>query len=435
MSRTHVQITPLNPEDPPSMGDFELLGRIGQGGMGQVFLGESLGGEPAAVKVIKPSVVDSESRQRFAQEIEVLKTIWGPRIAAFLGADAEAEQPWLATEYVDGPDLARHVKTHGPLPSVLTAALGAVLAEALSAVHAQGLLHRDLKPANVLMGPNGPKIIDFGLAAFTESSVSLTAPHQVVGTPICMAPEQAAGVKPLTAAVDVYALGALLLFAVTGHYPHEAATPYMVFHLVTDPGTAPDLSGVPDELEPLLTGMLAQDAADRPSLTEVVQQCRSVIEAQGMKIAQARRRLTAHTAGQRHRESPSDGIPTVAWPAPANDTPATETGPAEPETPAPADAPPVSPTASVETAPGPAAPPAHDDSPGPAGPRVPGSPGVAPTASRDRPDGSRREQPAPGRPPADPKRPRGATHTLRHSVQARRTAERLRTAYAAKAPF
>ncbi|MGW3255711.1 serine/threonine-protein kinase [Streptomyces fungicidicus] len=438
-----MQITPLNPEDPTSMGDFELLGRIGQGGMGQVFLGESLGGEPAAVKVIKPSVVDSESRQRFAQEIEVLKTIWGARVAAFLGADAEAEQPWLATEYVDGPDLARHVRTHGPLPSVLTAALGAVLAEALSGVHAQGLLHRDLKPANVLLGPNGPKIIDFGLAAFTESSVSLTAPHQVVGTPICMAPEQAAGVKPLTAAVDVYALGALLLFAVTGHYPHEAATPYMVFHLVTDPGTAPDLSGVPDELAPLLTGMLAQDAAGRPSLTEVVQQCRSVIEAQGMKIAQARRRLTAHTAGQRHREAPADGIPTVTWPAPANDTPVTEISPAELKTPGPADAPPVSPTL-VETAPGPAAPPADDGSPdfpgpsdsGPSGPGVPGSPGVAPTAPRDRPDGPRREQPTPDRrPPVDPRRPKGATQTLRHSVQARRTAERLRTAYAAKAPF
>ncbi len=103
-----MQITPLNPEDPLSLGDFELLGRIGQGGMGQVFLGESPGGEPAAVKVIKPSVVDSESRQRFAQEIEVLKAIWGPRIAAFLGADAEAEQPWLATEYVAHP---------GPAPS------------------------------------------------------------------------------------------------------------------------------------------------------------------------------------------------------------------------------------------------------------------------------------------------------------------------------
>ncbi|MFF9132384.1 MULTISPECIES: protein kinase [unclassified Streptomyces] len=416
-----MQITPLNPEDPLSLGDFELLGRIGQGGMGQVFLGESLGGEPAAVKVIKPSVVDFESRQRFAQEIEVLKTIWGPRLAAFLGADAEAEQPWLATEYVDGPDLARHVRTHGPLPSVLTAALGAILAEALSAVHTQGLLHRDLKPANVLLGPNGPKIIDFGLAAFTESTISLTAPHQVVGTPICMAPEQAAGVKPLTAAVDVYALGALLLFAVTGHYPHEAATPYMVFHLVTDPGTAPDLSGVPSELLPLLTGMLAKSAEDRPSLTDVVQQCRAVIEAQGMKIAQARRRLTAHTAGQRHKAASADAAPTLPWPAPASDTPATEIIPADLETPRPSDAPAISPTL-VET-------------PDPAEPSMPDSPGALPAAPRDHSDGSRHEQPAPGRPPTASRRPKEGTQTLRHSAQARRTAERLRTAYAAKAPF
>ncbi|MDT0608694.1 protein kinase domain-containing protein [Streptomyces lancefieldiae] len=414
-----MQITPLNPEDPPALGDFELLGRIGQGGMGQVFLGESLGGEPAAVKVIKPSVVDYESRQRFAQEIEVLKTIWGPRIAAFLGADAEAEQPWLATEYVDGPDLARHVKTHGPLPSVLTAALGAVLAEALSAVHTQGLLHRDLKPANVLLGPNGPKIIDFGLAAFTESNVSLTAPHQVVGTPICMAPEQAAGVKPLTAAVDVYALGALLLFAATGHYPHEAATPYMVFHLVTDPGTAPDLSGLPGELVPLLTAMLAHDAGTRPSLTDVVQQCRALIEAQGMKIAQARRKLTAHTAEQRHRPASADVSPTVPWPAPASDTPATEITPADLDTPMPADVP--APSLTL-VAPGPVAPTPQDPSAG--------SPHEPPTVEQPT-----TEQPAPDRPPTASRRPRTATHTLRHSVQARRTAERLRATYAAKAAF
>ncbi|WP_030219558.1 serine/threonine-protein kinase [Streptomyces sp. NRRL WC-3626] len=424
-----MQITPLNPEDPLALGDFELLGRIGQGGMGQVYLGESLGGEPAAVKVIKPSVVDSESRQRFAQEIEALKTIWGARIAAFLGADAEAERPWLATEYVDGPDLAGHVKTHGPLPSVLTAALGAILAEALSGVHAQGLLHRDLKPANVLLGPNGPKIIDFGLAAFTESTISLTLPHQVVGTPICMAPEQAAGVKPLTAAVDVYALGALLLFAVTGHYPHDAATPYMVFHLVTDPDTAPDLSGVPQELLPLLTGMLAHDAGARPSLTEVVQRCRSVIEAQGMKIAQARRKLTAHTAEQRrHRPAaPADSVPTVTWPAPAPDARGTEISPAELET--PADAPPPHPATPAGTGPAPTGP-TPDDSP------APQAPGLAPADPRTRPDGSRGEQPAPGRrPPTDAGRRREGTPTLRHSVQARRTAERLRSVYAAKAPF
>ncbi|MFD8484275.1 MULTISPECIES: serine/threonine-protein kinase [Streptomyces] len=415
-----MQIKPLNPEDPLELGDFELLGRIGHGGMGQVFLGESLGGEPAAVKVIKPSVVDSESRLRFAQEIEVLKTIWGPRMAAFLGADPEAEQPWLATEYVDGPDLARHVKTDGPLPTVLTAALGAILAEALSAVHTQGLLHRDLKPANILLGPNGPKIIDFGLAAFTESSVSLTAPHQVVGTPICMAPEQAAGVKPLTAAVDVYALGALLLFAATGHYPHEAATPYMVFHLVTDPGTAPDLSGAPAELVPLLSSMLAHDAGSRPSLTDVVQQCRSVIEAQGMKIAQARRRLTAHTAKQpRSSTSPAAQPSTVLWPTPANDPSGAEITPVDLDVPAPAEEPAPSPTTLVTP-----------------GPSAPEAPVPDPPIRLDPPaDGPGHGRSASDRPPTAPGQPTAKTPTLRHSVQARRTAERLRTAYAAKAPF
>ncbi|MGA4980466.1 serine/threonine-protein kinase [Streptomyces cellulosae] len=416
-----MQITPLNPEDPSVLGDFELLGRIGHGGMGQVFLGESLGGEPAAVKVIKPSVVDSESRQRFVQEIEVLKTIWGPRIAAFLGADAEAEQPWLATEYVDGPDLARHVKDHGPLPSALTAALGAVLAEALSAVHGQGLLHRDLKPANVLLGPNGPKIIDFGLAAFTEASVALTAPHQVVGTPICMAPEQAAGVKPLTAAVDVYALGALLLFASTGHYPHEAVTPYMVFHLVTDPDSRPDLSGAPEDLVPLLTAMLAKNPEDRPSLTDVVQQCRSVIEAHGMKIAQARRKLTAHTARQPFKAVRSGESTTALWPAPVSDVAGTEITPADLDPPAVAEVPEPAPT--ELDVPGPDTPTATEVM----SPPQPGPPAPA--------DGARGGLPAPGRPPAGSRRPSEATPTLRHSVQARRTAERLRAAYAAKASF
>ncbi|GAA3956501.1 hypothetical protein GCM10022384_07100 [Streptomyces marokkonensis] len=424
-----MQTTPLTPEDPRSLGDFELLGRIGQGGMGQVFLGESPGGEPAALKVIKPSVVDSVSRQRFAQEIEVLKTIWGPRTAAFLGADAEAEQPWLATEYVDGLDLARYVKTHGPLSAPLTAALGAVVAEALAGVHTQGLLHRDLKPANVLLGPNGPKIIDFGLAAFTESHVSLTASHQIVGTPICMAPEQAAGVKPLTAAVDVYALGALLLFAATGHYPHEAATPYMVFHLVTDPDTAPDLSGAPDDLVPLLTGMLAQGPEDRPSLTDVVRQCRSVIEAHGMKIAQARRRLTAHTAGRRPGAPSSGQSTTVLWPAPVSDAPGTELTPADLDPPVPPDAP--APVPSETPAPSPTV----IETLAPVGPAVPDSPGPAPSAPRDPSGGSRGEKPVPGRPLAPSGRPTERAHTLRHSVQARRTAERLRSVYAAKAPF
>lgn len=295
-----MHIAPLGPGDPSELGGYELLGRIGQGGMGQVYLGESPGGEPAAVKVIKPSVVDSETRTRFAQEVEILKTIWGARIAALLDADPDAERPWLATEYVEGLDLSRHVAAHGPLPALLTAALGATLAEALAGVHRQGLLHRDLKPANVLLGPNGPKVIDFGLAVFAESSVSLTAPHTVVGTPSCMPPEQANGEKPLTPAVDVYALGAVLLFAASGHAPYRADNIHLLFHQVVDPACAPDLSMTPDELVPLLTAMLAHRPQDRPDLAEVVRRCRALIEAQGLKVAQARRRLTTYTAAPTH---------------------------------------------------------------------------------------------------------------------------------------
>lgn len=409
-----MNAAPLSPEDPTELGGFELLGRVGHGGMGQVYLGESPGGEPAAVKVIKPSVVDSETRLRFAQEIEVLKTIWGPRIAAFLDADAEAEQPWLATEYIDGPDLRKHIHTHGPLPMVLAASLGATLAEALAGVHKQGLLHRDLKPANILLGPNGPKIIDFGLAVFTESSASLTAPNTVLGTPACMAPEQANGVKPLTAPVDVYALGAVLLYAASGHYPFQADNIHALFHLITKADAQPDLTGTPDKLVPLLASMLSYDPQERPALPEVVKECRTVIEAQGLKIAQARRRLTAHTTTTEVRDTPL--VPAVS--------------------PAPVDA---AAFADLPTA-------MEPQPPGTTAPTVPlpqdGAPGYTPTVKAEPSVTGRDEQPAhpapaPGTPPASQ---RGRERTgpgpqLRTSVQARRVAQQLREAYAQRAKF
>ncbi|MFJ3627535.1 protein kinase [Streptomyces albidoflavus] len=407
-----MQVTPLSPEDPTELGGFDLLGRIGQGGMGQVYLGESPSGEPAAVKVIKSSVVDSESRQRFAQEIEILKTIWGPRIAAFLDSDAEAERPWLATEYVEGPDLRKHVASYGPLPAVLAASLGAILAEALTGVHKQGLLHRDLKPANVLLGPNGPKIIDFGLAVFAESNASLTAPNQVVGTPACMAPEQAAGVKPLTGAVDVYALGAVLLFAVSGRYPYQAPNVVMAFHMVTDPSTSPDLTGVPDEFSPLLAAMLAQDAAARPALPEVVARCRAVIEAAGLKVAQARRRLTTFAAPQ--DQTATAELQPAATLALADLRTVTATAAQAPVGGDPGQA-----LTVAQASPLPAAHDAADVT------------DHAPTLVDTPPSGQ------PTATTAAPRRRSGkpAARSLRQSVQARRTAEQLRMAYASSASF
>ncbi|MER7967452.1 protein kinase [Streptomyces sp. NPDC096080] len=446
-----MQIAPLSPDDPEELGGYELLGRIGQGGMGQVYLGESPGGEPAAVKVIKPSLVDSETRSRFAQEVEILKTLWGARIAALLDADPDAERPWLATEYVEGLDLSRHVAAHGPLPALLTAALGATLAEALATVHRQGLLHRDLKPANVLLGPNGPKVIDFGLAVFAESSVSLTAPHTVVGTPSCMPPEQANGEKPLTPAVDVYALGAVLLFAASGHPPYRADTIHLLFHHVVDPLFSPDLSGTPDELVPLLSVMLAHRPQDRPDLTEVVRRCRELIESRGMKVAQARRRLTTYTAAPSHLLDDLLTVPRAA----DREAPATS-GAGSPTRPPAVDA---EGTHTDQRLPGSA----------PGGPLVspvPGRPDPAtdprlllrrvdvpprPSVGEGPVPGARRSprakaaDPSPG--PADlgsgpPLSPRRTPERVgadrpspRSSAQARATARRLREAYAASTPF
>ncbi|MEU9914743.1 protein kinase [Streptomyces sp. NPDC051001] len=453
MVRTHVHIAPLSPDDPSELGGYELLGRIGQGGMGQVYLGESPGGEPAAVKVIKPSVVDYETRLRFAHEVDILKTVWGARIAALLDADPEADPPWLATEYVEGLDLSRHVGSHGPLDALLTASLGATLAEALATVHKQGLLHRDLKPANVLLGPNGPKVIDFGLAVFAESSVSLTAANTVVGTPSCMPPEQANGEKPLTPAVDVYALGAVLLFAASGHPPYRADNIHLLFHQVVDPATTPDLSGAPDELVPLLTAMLAHRPQDRPALDDVVRQCRALIEAQGLKIAQARRRLTNYTAAPAHvlddllavdrpsasgstartrartagvsAGAPTDGQEPESAPGSARLEPGgfrpthREPEVAAPPMPPARVRPPTDPRLSFARVDSPSPPPADSaadsTTTGPDATRLPDRPAQRDSAGS--PDSSARRR------------------SLRHSAQARITAQRLREAYAAGTPF
>ncbi|MFI2369038.1 serine/threonine-protein kinase [Streptomyces sp. NPDC018833] len=283
---------PLRDDDPKTIGGFALVCRIGSGGMGQVFLGESVAGHQAAVKVIKPSVLDEDTRARFLSEVESLRTVYGPFVAAFVGADAGADQPWLAVEYVPGPDLRTFVSGHGPLPLAETASLGALLAEGLGTVHEAGLLHRDLKPQNILLAEYGPKVIDFGLAVFAERRTTLTATGFVVGSVLCMPPEQARGEHQLDRSADVYALGAVLLFAATGHYPYEGPTWQSVALKIEDPETRPDLTGLPSELAPLITDMLAVDPTARPALPQVIERLVRVIRGLGLTALQAKRRLT-----------------------------------------------------------------------------------------------------------------------------------------------
>lgn len=286
---------PLRDDDPRIIGVYTLVCRLGAGGMGQVYLGESPAGQLVAVKVIKPSVLDEDSRARFLLEVDSLKTVYGPFIASFVAADAQAERPWLAVEFVPGPDLLAYVAEQGPLALVETASLGALLAEGLGTVHEAGLLHRDLKPQNILLAPTGPKVIDFGLAVLAERRSTLTATGVVVGSVLCMPPEQTQGGQHLDRSADVYALGAVLLYAATGHYPYTGTSWQAIARRIEDPAVPPDLSGLPFELEPLISSMLALDPAERPTLPQVTEQLVQVIAGQGLTAVRAKHRLTALT--------------------------------------------------------------------------------------------------------------------------------------------
>ncbi|CDR10417.1 serine/threonine-protein kinase [Streptomyces iranensis] len=295
---------------PSRIGPYLVERQLGAGGMGEVYLAYSVAGEPVAVKVIRPDRTDPHTRARFEREATIARTISGTgRVARFIEADPFAEQPWLAMDYVPGRPLSDVVQDQGPLSTPLVASLGALLAEGLAAVHAAGLVHRDLKAQNVILGDFGPVIIDFGLGAFVGASKgSLTQAGSVIGTVRCMPPEQALGQVDVTQAADVYGLGTILLYTATGHYPYDGVRWEAVAAQVVNPEIGPDLSGLPDELAPVVTAMLAHKADDRPSLEEVTRQCADLMRLLGTSPARARRALIQETTAKDH--------PTMVQPQP-----------------------------------------------------------------------------------------------------------------------
>jgi hypothetical protein len=252
----------LRTGDPERIGDYAVLGRLGHGAMGTVFLARSRGGRLIAVKVARAQLSDDPAfRERFRQEIATVRAVGGFWTAAVVDADPDAPRPWLATEYVPGPTLRDAVRAHGPLPVPAVRRLAGGLAEALTAIHAAGLVHRDLKPSNVLLAADGPRVIDFGIAKALES-VTLTATGMLVGTPGFLSPEQIEG-RPLTPASDVFALGAVLVYAATGTGPFgsgdAAALMYRAVH------SKPDIAAVPPELRALVARCLDADPGARPT--------------------------------------------------------------------------------------------------------------------------------------------------------------------------
>src|ERR1700722_149748 len=268
----------LEPGDPREVGPYQLLGQLGSGGMGQVFLGMSAGGRPIAVKVIRTQLAtDPDFRDRFRREVAAAQKVSGLFTALVVDADLDSPTPWLATAYVAGPSLTEAVRDHGPLPVGTVLALAAGLAESLSAIHAAGVVHGDLKPSNVLLAEDGPRVIDFGIAQAAEASAAART-ALTIGSPGFMSPEQVLD-SDLSPASDLFSLGAVLTFAATGQGPFGSGSPAaLMYRLVNSPA---NLDGVPAELRQLVGSCLAKLPGDRPTARELLNQVGAIQPAPG----------------------------------------------------------------------------------------------------------------------------------------------------------
>ncbi|MFD9036454.1 PQQ-binding-like beta-propeller repeat protein [Streptomyces sp. NPDC059567] len=261
---------PLREGAPRRIGPYEVLARLGAGGMGEVFLARLDGeGTFVAVKTVRRDLAgDSAFRDRFRREIKVAGLVRSDWAAAPEGGDADAGVPWLATAYVPGPSLSQAVRRGGPLPVATVRELGAGIARALADLHTAGVLHRDLKPGNVMLSVDGPRLIDFGIAR-SNGATTMTATGMMVGTPSFMSPEHVAGARHVTGASDVFCLGSLLCYAATGEDPFGDGPMAAVLYRVSQ--AEADLSRVPEELREVIAGCLRLAPAERPSPAELAE--------------------------------------------------------------------------------------------------------------------------------------------------------------------
>ncbi|MGC0332472.1 outer membrane protein assembly factor BamB [Streptomyces sp. SAI-170] len=270
---------PLHKDDPRSVGGYKLLDRLGAGGMGVVYRGRARSGREVAVKVVHAQYAeDAVFRARFRQEIAAVRKVSGAFTAPVVDADPEAARPWMATQYVPGLSLATRIREQGPVKEAEVRRLALGLVEALRDIHRAGVVHRDLKPANVLIAGDGPRVIDFGISRAAENN-TLTETGQMIGTPPFMSPEQLTDARSVGPASDVFSLGALLVFTLTGRGPFDADSPYLTAYRVVH--DAPVLDGVRQPLRDILERCLAKEAADRPELDELAREFAAVLPEEG----------------------------------------------------------------------------------------------------------------------------------------------------------
>ena len=265
-----MPVTPLRPADPEVVGPHRLLGRLGQGGMGTVYLGVSPDERAVAVKVLRDSPLagpgDGDARRRFRQELEVLRRVRGPHLVEVLDADVDADLPYLVTRFVPGRRLDDLVAESGPLDDDALRLLARGVADALTTLHKAGVVHRDLTPGNVLVLDGSPQVIDLGLAVAADITAQ-TRTGLVVGTPGYLAPEQVTG-REVGPAVDVHAWGATVALAGTGRPPFGTGRPEAVLYRIVH--EEPDLDGLPADLADLVEQAMSADPADRPTAVQLL---------------------------------------------------------------------------------------------------------------------------------------------------------------------
>jgi len=256
---------PLEPGDPLRLGRFELLGRLGEGGQGVVYLGRGThpGEERVAVKVLR-STADADVLERLARELDAIHQVQPFVTAGVIEASAEGDKRFVVSEFIDGPSLQERVDERGPLPEGDLQRLAVGTATALTAIHGAGVVHRDFKPANVLLGPDGPRVVDFGIARLTDAS---TITSGLIGTPSYVSPEQLAGARP-TSAVDIFAWALTIIYAATGRLAFGADNVPAVMHRIMY--EQPDVSGLPPSLRAVVLECLDKDPSRRPTARDLL---------------------------------------------------------------------------------------------------------------------------------------------------------------------
>ncbi|MER5728961.1 serine/threonine-protein kinase [Streptomyces sp. NPDC002138] len=305
----------LHPQDPDTLGEFRLVARLGEGGMGQVFLALSPGGQSAAVKVIRSEFArDAQFAWRFTQEVRTAQRVRGAYLAPLLDADPNAERPWLATTYVAGPSLRDLVTTYGPLPTGQVMLLAFGIAHALSDIHAADVVHRDLKPGNILLDETGVKVIDFGIVKSLTQSMTYRSQSTRIGTPLFMSPEQAMG-RAVGPASDMFAFGSTLFSLASASEAFAAENEWGVAHRIV--ADEPDLSHLDPPLRRLVAACLDKDPEERPTALEARAWCeRELGDAFGpgawMDITGARESIQQRNAALRAFSLHGAGAPGTA---------------------------------------------------------------------------------------------------------------------------